>query len=184
MCATPDMAEKHARILGELAEFGLDFARKLHGQGMAAETPEETASLARAFHSVSRSVRQTLALEARLARDAQRQDRDDRAEAQRAAQHAEFLANHEARAPIEARRSRISSALERIIDAEHEDEDEAERLFSEVFERLGDEADAPDFLEHALDDQIARLCRDFGLPPPSRPLAPAPHTLGDWTGPP
>ena len=95
-----EMAEKHARILGELAEFGLNLARKLHDQAMAAETPQETAELARAFHSVSRSVRQTLALEARLARDAGRQDLEDRAQAERTAQQALEDAERRARAPL------------------------------------------------------------------------------------
>ena len=64
MSIATDRAEKHARILGEFADFGLNLVRKLHDQARAAETSEETASLAKAFHSVSRSVRQTLALEA------------------------------------------------------------------------------------------------------------------------
>ena len=123
-----DMAEKHGRILGELAEFGLALARKLHDQGIAAETPEETAELARAFHSVSRSVRQTLALEARLAREAARQDREDRGQAERQAELDRAEAQRRARAPYEARKQRIGGVLERLIYSEHEDEGEIERL--------------------------------------------------------
>lgn len=191
MSVASDMTEKHARILGELAEFGLDFARKLHGQGMAAETPEETASVARAFHTVSRSIRQSVALEAKLAREALQREREDRADAERLARDEDLSERFRAQAPILARRSRLSNVLERIVYAESEDEDEAERLVEEIDERLDDEAKAPDFLEHALDDQITRLCREFGLPAPKRPAAPpepsggsVPHALGDWTGPP
>lgn len=172
-----DMAEKHARILGELAGFGLNLARKLHDQGMAAETSEETAELARAFHSVARSVRQTLALEARLLRDGQRQAREDRAEAERIR-----------RRPAEARKTRIGNALERLVWSEHEgDEDEAERLFDDIYERLTADAEAADFLDHAIDDQIGRLCAEFGLPPPARPVvAPpiAPPISPAWPPPP
>jgi hypothetical protein len=182
------MAEKHARILGELATFGLDLARKLRDQGMAAETPEETANLARAFHGVARSVRQTLALEARLARDAQRQDREYRDEAEQQARRERAAAERLAQAPINDRKNRISSALERAVWSEYED-DEAESLFDDVYGRLCDEAETPDFLRQPIDDQIARLCAEFDLtPPPRRPPPPNPESppaiLGDWNDPP
>ena len=194
MATAADMAETHARILGELAAFGLDFARKLHGQGMAAETPEETATLARAFHGVARSVRQTLALEARLARDAQRQAREDREAAEQQAREERAAAERLAQAPINDRKNRISSALSRAVWSEYED-DEAESLFDDVYGRLCDEAETPDFLHQAIDDQIARLCAEFGLAAPERrpsppepqasPAAAAPpEILGDWADPP
>ena len=44
-------------MLGELAEFGLNLARKLHEQAMAAEEPAVVADLAKAFHAVSRTLR-------------------------------------------------------------------------------------------------------------------------------
>jgi len=167
------MAERHGRILGELSELGHDLAKKLHGQAMAAETPAETAELARAFHSVARSVRQTLALEARLARDAARQDREDRTLAERQAGYARLEAQQAVRAPHAQRRNRIGAVLERTIRTTY-DEAEAERLLDEVEDRLLEEEDAPDFLDEAVDDQIARLCRDFGLPLPERRLEPPP----------
>lgn len=185
-----NMAERHSRILGELSEFGLDLARKLHGQAMAAETPQETADLARAFHSVSRSVRQTLALEAKLARDARRQDGEDRAAAERLERNERYEADRIARAPFEERKSRIGHALQRVIYSEYEDEDEAEALFETVDERLGEDAECAGFLEDAIDDQIERLCKDFGLTPPERPLErpaardPEAPPLGDWADPP
>src|SRR5690348_5288091 len=58
-----EMAERHGRILTELSELGASLARKVHAQAMEAETPDETATLTTAFHRISRSVRQTLALE-------------------------------------------------------------------------------------------------------------------------
>ncbi|WP_394762846.1 hypothetical protein [Phenylobacterium sp.] len=175
MSSLADIAEKHARILGELAEFGLNLARKLHDQGMAAETPQETADLARAFHSVSRSVRQTLALEARLARDARLQDDADRAEAGRLEHNAWLRADEDAKAPTNDRKNRIGAVVQRLIQAEYEDEDEAERLCDEAYDRIIEDARTPDFLDHAIDDQIARLCKDFGLPLPPRPIARLPE---------
>jgi hypothetical protein len=185
MKSAAGMAETHAAILGELAQFGRDLARKLHGQGMAAETPEETAELARAFHSVARTVRQTLALEARLMRDAKRQEREDRTEAEGRERLEAFAAEQAARAPYLARKSRIVTVIDRIIAAEYEDEDEAERLSDEIADRLGEDACVAGFLDRPIDEQIAGLCRDFGLTPPARPIVrPAPASAADATGPP
>ena len=75
----------------------------------------------------------------------------------------------------------------------HEDEGEIERLMDEIVDRLDDDAQAEGFLDAAIDDQIAGLCRDFGLPLPERPLerrsAPPdppdrePAHAGDWAPP-
>jgi hypothetical protein len=72
---------------------------------------------------------------------------------------------------IEGRRNRIATVIDRITDAPCDDEDEALRIFTEVTERLdGDKFDLG-FLEDPIDDQIARLCKEFGLPLPERPVA-------------
>src|SRR5205085_9794530 len=68
MEATADMQTRHAAILGRLAELGMDLAEQLHADACAAETPAERGQIAATFHRISRSVRQTLALEARLLR--------------------------------------------------------------------------------------------------------------------
>jgi ribosomal protein S9 len=183
MQSATDMAETHAAVLGQLAQFGLDLARKLHGQGMAAETPEETAELAKAFHSVARTVRQTLALEARLMRDAKRQEREDRTEAEGRQRLEADAAEQAAHAPYAARKSRIVSVIDRILATEYEDE--AERLSDEIADRLGEDARDAGFLDQPIDEQIAGLCRDFGLPPPARPIVrPAPASAANATGPP
>ena len=70
------IAERHARILGDLAERGHSLACKLHDGAMAAEDPESCARIAAGFHQVARTVRQTLALEAKLERDARRAERE------------------------------------------------------------------------------------------------------------
>ncbi|MDB5419796.1 MAG: hypothetical protein JWP50_3215, partial [Phenylobacterium sp.] len=105
-----EMTERHGRILAELAELGLGSARDLQQRQLAAETPKDAAVLASALHRISRSVRQCLALEARLERDARRQeieDRDDvRAETERR---------------VGKRRDRIKAAVERLVWTEYED---------------------------------------------------------------
>ena len=75
-----DMGERHGRMLARLAEWGMSLAERLHDQALAAETPAEAAEAALAFQRVSRSVRQSLALEARLARDAHLREAADRAQ--------------------------------------------------------------------------------------------------------
>ena len=168
MSIATDMAEKHAHILGELADFGLNLARKLHGQAMAAETPEETANLAKAFHSVSRSVRQTLALEAKLSRDADRHGREFKGEHERAAQQT-------AQQTGRRRLGQVRKAVERAIWSEYEG-DEAELLLEDLELMLTEEVMADGLAEETLEAQIARLCADLGLgaeaPPPERPRGP------------
>ena len=159
MSSLTDIAEKHARILGELAEFGLNLARKLHDQAMAAEEPEVTADLAKAFHAVSRSLRQTLLLEARAVREAEDLAQQDHEEAEQ-----------EAEADLGNRRAQISNAISGLVDAKYADEDESQALYEEVVERLYEESAAPGFLDQPIDEQIERLCKAFGLPLPGHPV--------------
>jgi hypothetical protein len=172
MSSLTDIAEKHARMLGEIGEFGLNLARKLHDQSMASEDPQETAELAKAFHAVSRTLRQTMLLETRVIREAEGLARED-------------LEADEKRANlrIEGRRNRIATVIDRITDARCDDEDEALRIFTEVTERLDEDKFDLGFLEDPIDDQIARLCKEFGLPLPERPVGrpepPAPKTPPD-----
>jgi hypothetical protein len=76
--------EKQARaeaMLGELAELSLVVARELATRLRESEDVQETVALAGAFQKVTRVVRLTLALDAKLERDAAR---DAAAEAQAA----------------------------------------------------------------------------------------------------
>lgn len=166
-----DMAEKHARMLSALGEFGLNLAREMHDRALAAEEPQVAADLARAFHAVSQTLRQTILLETRVVRDVEQRARQDREMAEKAA-----------RAPIAARRLRIAHAIERIVDAEYEDEDEGQAVYDEVVERLDEDRLAPDFLEQPVDVQIERLCREFGLPISEGP--PEQHSVLDPESPP
>ena len=150
--STPEtLAEKHARILGALAEYGLDFAAKLHGQGMAAEDPAATADLARAFHAVARTVRQTLALETRLIRERGRIELDDQAEARR-----------EVGRTADRCRNQVHTALEREIWNEHEEE-EASDLVDDLQTRLILEDLAGAFADGDVEAHVVRLRGELGL---------------------
>ena len=65
-----DMAERHDRILMELAESGLAVARRLSEAMLQAADVQELVQVGEAYHRASRGVRQTVALRARLAREA------------------------------------------------------------------------------------------------------------------
>jgi hypothetical protein len=150
-----EMAERHARVLAKLTELGLELACDLQAAALAAEDPVAKERLALAFHRVGRSVRQGLALEARLQRDLQRADREHEAQAR-----------DEAKARVAARKSQVGATIERLIWTEHEGED-AERLIREVEACLDEEALYDDFLDETVEAQIERYRRTFSLAAPA-----------------
>ena len=160
------VAERQGRILGELAELGLSLARVVHERALAAETPEATSELALAFHRISRSVRQTLALEAKLERDRARQDREVRAEAAR--QHENGVAR---------RKHQVRMAVERSVWNEAEGA-EAERLLDELDDILEEEALSDAFAEGPVEAHVARLRADLGLAATDTPLLHRPEEDG------
>ncbi|MDB5495951.1 MAG: hypothetical protein JWP86_3288 [Phenylobacterium sp.] len=183
-----EMTERHGAILAELAALGLGLARHLNESAFAAEAPEDKASLTLAFHRASRSVRQTLALEARLQRDAQRQALEDRAEVRQDAERR-----------VAKRRARVRATLERLIWTEHEDA-EAEVLVDNLEMLLDEEELSDGFTADPLDAHIARICEALGLknpplqgevspqategveahsPPPNRAASPPPQSRRD-----
>jgi hypothetical protein len=153
--------ERQDRILAELSELGLTLARGLHGRTLAAETAEEAQALSLAFHRISRSVRQTIALETKLDRERSRQDHDDRREAAR---------RNEASAT--RRKAQVRLAVERAIWTEAEGL-EAERLLDELDDVLEEGALSDGFLDGPVETLIARIQDDLGLaaanvrPPPA-----------------
>lgn len=146
-----DRAERRGRMLDELSELGMSLARRIHQHAMKAETPQEAERLATTFHHLSRSVRQTLALEARLERDAQRDGRE-----------AERRADEVRQARVAERKSRAGAAVSRLIWTEAERSEVGGRLVD--LKRLLD-AEALDdaFLDTPFEVLVARIRRDIGL---------------------
>jgi alkanesulfonate monooxygenase SsuD/methylene tetrahydromethanopterin reductase-like flavin-dependent oxidoreductase (luciferase family) len=169
MSSASDMAERHGRILAELSELGLGLARELQGRALAAETPEAAADLADAFHRISRSVRQTLALEAKLERERRRRAQEDEIEELRQRpQRAERRANE------------VRKSVERLIWTEAENEECAEELLADLEDYLTWDMVSDTFLTEPLDVYVARVCKELGIcrtwqggPPPSN-LSPHP----------
>lgn len=148
------MAERHGRILAELAELGLGFARDASRDAAQAETPEERARQALVFQRVSRSVRQCLALEAKLAREAGREAREA----------ADRLAREDRRR-VSDRRNSLKAGVYALTwrEAESFDEDE-EEAFDELVDRaVGEEAASDGFLTDETADQVARILGRLGL---------------------
>jgi hypothetical protein len=157
---------RHGHILAELASLGLTLARDLHARALAAETAEEAAKLAGAFHRISRGVRQSLALEAKL-------ERDQRAHN---LQHAP-LREKERLARVSRRHTQVFRAVERLIWTEAEDDDLAGLMVDDLRELLDFEALDDDFLAEPLAQQIDRIRARFDLTGPEP--EPDPETDGD-----
>ncbi len=166
MSAGPPIYEdRHGRILAELAGMGVMLARELQERAIAAETVEETTRLAQAFHTVSRGVRQSLALEMKVIRMRNQLAREARAEADEEARRL-----REARAPsVRIRTNAVATRVERLIydEAEFEsddfDHDRAEGLQVALNRWLAVAAERPDFTTADVDELIIEACDAVGL---------------------
>ena len=158
MGSPADMTERHARLLGRLAELGMALAEDLQARALAAETAGEAATLADAFHKLSRSVRQSLALEARLSR-----------EAVRAAREADERVQAEAAKPLVRRRAEAKARLARLVWTEAEDE-AAFRYWDDGIERLLAAAEFdPGFAEQPIEEIVERLAETLKANAPPGP---------------
>lgn len=145
-----------ADMLAELAEMDLSAARHVHTRLLAATEVDEVADLARSYQRAARSLRQTLALKARMARDA--------AQAERSASPRRGLSDRRESAVID-RECDIQDAVERMLFAEiPDDEDFREGLSERFVDELNDWTQEDDFTEVDLDAQVLRACRFLNLP--------------------
>jgi hypothetical protein len=171
MDSVPDIAERHGRLLAELAELGMAAVRSLAARLDAATSREEAEGLALAFHRISRSVRLTLALESRLAAERRQGLREDRILTGRA---------------VERRKDQVRAVVARQAYDERE-ADEAERLLEILDERLDEDALFEQFLSGPVEACIARIRKDLGLAcaDPANDAAPFPlqgARVGDGDG--
>jgi hypothetical protein len=194
--------DKQARVeamLGELAELSLGVARELAVRLRESEDTGETVALAGAFQKMSRVVRLTLALDAKLEREAAR-DAAAEAEIARQAQAAADVDAALRRAgfgggaasppsdPLEARKARVRGLMNRLLWNESEGEEEDyEILVEDLNARLDEAALSPDFEDLPIEALARRVIADMGLsgrfalslgeprpaPAPKRELQPA-----------
>jgi hypothetical protein len=167
-CA-PDRAAERFAMLRELADIGMEIARALQGEVRAraeavevepAEPPRSVAELGLAFSRVSRAVRQTLALEARL--------EDDRLARQRAAEAAEE-ANAQSNSELSERAARVRAKLMQLL---HPDRERDHQWDDDWFEDLSDGPDDEPGEGFVADrpaaDVVAGVCGDLGIEPDLR----------------
>lgn len=145
--------EQIDRVMARFAELGLSLAEDLHACALVAEDPKDKRDLALAFHRITRSVRQTFALEAKLERDRKLADREDRDTDQREAQRR-----------VERQRERGQLAVKQLIWHEAEGR-EAYRLESLLDETLDAYVLEEGFADVALNVLIQRLSAELGLSP-------------------
>jgi hypothetical protein len=146
--------QQRLRMLREIAEIGIRLARGVERQ---AEEPEATAGdVALKFSRIARAVRQTLALEARLEEEFAEAVRHEEVER-------DWARGQQARAPIDRRSRLVRRAVAQAIEADAEDEDQEERLFEALDERLCDREDDDDFLDRPIGELVAMICKTLGV---------------------
>lgn len=147
--------QRQDRILAELSELGLALARDLQACALAADDVATKSELGLAFQRVSRAVRQTLALEAKLERDRLRDARDAQADASQV---------REDRG--ERRKSQVRLAVKRCVLDVYQGFD-ADNLLNDLEERLEEDGLYDLFSgEEDIDLHIARLCEELRVPHP------------------
>jgi hypothetical protein len=144
----PDLVGPRLAMLQELTEMGMDMARTVHRRATAepaADAEPNTIDLALMFSRLARTVRQTLALQARFEQD-------------------QLEAGREARAKLcVGRKMTVRRIVERAIDADTGVSDsDTDNLLTDLYERLADQDDA-DFTDRPVADLVARICRDLGV---------------------
>ena len=159
-------------MLRELADIGMEIARAVQGEvraraeaveDEATESPKIVAELGLAFSRVSRAVRQTLALEARL-----EDDRLAREQLAKASEEASAQSNKE----LSERAAKVRAKLMQLI---HPDRERDHRWDDVPWEDLNDEEDEERGEGLVSDrppaDVVAGASRDLGIEP----------DLGLWT---
>jgi hypothetical protein len=146
-------AERDEEMLARLAEFDLAAAERVHGRLMAAEEAGEIAELGRTYQRIARSLRQTLALKAKLKRDREAAAREPAAKARPGG------------VAVARRLRELRQALARIVWDEAEDADHATDLEEEAQDLVTREMLGGAFCAEPLDDHVARLCLELGLSP-------------------
>jgi hypothetical protein len=165
-CQTEKRARAEA-MLGELAELSLMVAKELAVRTRESEDVDQTVALAGAFQKVSRVVRLTLALNFKLERDFARDAREAARDAQEA--EAEAAEQREAAAPrvqgpIEARKTRVTNLVNRLIWNECEGySEDYEVLFDDLSARLDEAARSADFETLPIETLAQRVIADMGL---------------------
>ncbi len=159
-----EMAERHSRMLREMADVGMEFVRDMQ-QAMAAVSIDEKLAAAPLVGPVvinmMRAVRQTVALEAKLSD--RRRDRKEKAEAVQAERQAEA----EAVAAYAQRGREIHrrKLVERVVEGAIGGRSDAENLLTDLYERLDEFERFENFMDQPVGVVAARISKSMGLEP-------------------
>jgi len=154
------LIERQLRLLGELAELGLNIARAVERQACEATSQATgaaqvvTGDVWLAYARVARAVRLTVALQSALMRDLQALDEVTERHLKGGRSNA-----------AQRRKARVRRILDRVIEAEVADAAEGERLAGEARERLEHDDIYGDVLSKPVGEIVALVCRDLGLSP-------------------
>jgi hypothetical protein len=151
------LIEPQMRLLGRLAEIGLDVAETVGRQARGEdEAPARSGDLSLAFARVSRAVRLTVALQQKLV---------DGLAALEAGVIPGAPAIKGDPDPDYVLKARVERIVERTAEAEHEhDAGKVDRLVAESAERLDDIDLYGDLLDRPMSEIVARIAEDIGLP--------------------
>jgi hypothetical protein len=175
------MLEAQEQALGIFADAVLKLALHIQQEALVAEDLDQKVRAAGAVHRLGRGLRQTLALQAKLARDA-RSDAvaTSGAEAPSPEPDEPHVPPDPETVAVRRRRDWLTRGVERCVWNEYDREEEAgeftgDSLLEDLHERLTDlMADPEAFLQLDPDDLLVQLCKDLGVTPPEfRPPAPA-----------
>ena len=146
--SAPDISDEE--MLARLAACDLSAAERVHGRLMAAEDASEVAELGRTYQRIARSLRQTLALKARLKRE------------QAAVKDAP--STPPGGLAVARRVREVRDAVLRVIWDEAEGEEAHD--YEDMLEgRLSVECLGDGFCRETLDDHVARMCLSLDLSP-------------------
>ncbi len=148
-------AAEDAEMLRELAQIGMRLARLVEENAEAKMALDPAANLGRAdqaFAKIARSVRQTLALKAKLAEMAAKREQHTLKQAQ--TQQADTARLH-------WRKVRLERAVAETIDVTSD----AENLLTDLHERLLDPDIEADLASGSIGEMVAGICDDLGIAP-------------------
>jgi hypothetical protein len=162
--AAPATPSREEEMLAELAELDMALARHVQAKALAAEEPDEINALGRTYQRVARSLRQTLALKARLVREREAAGRAPAEPKTPAPRLPRWTA-----AGSDRRRKELREAILRIAETEAEIEREDRPDFElALHDLLVEMSVQPDFLETHPQIQIIEICEVLELPSPIR----------------
>lgn len=168
--ALQQMAERHAGVIAELTGLLMDAARQCGADVAEAETPEAQKEAYDRLPALARAVRQCLALEGRMARDAmkdvqaaERALHDDQREKAEADEQAREARRRARKAPVW---NRVLHTLEETLPEDDEDSTELGDRCEDLRTRLDDETFEAEFAHLSYEEVIRTLHRDLKLPEP------------------